>query len=313
MVINNSTTATTIVADDGDDARNSYFGNAHASQENQSVSRPPQPVLDRNYFPSHRRRTPREPITRFRPHSKEAWFRQEERMSFTVRVANATLPGLNPKLNPVCPSSTTIIHLWDLTAIQPLLDSSEVMLFGHCLVANLSFEKQVFVRYTTDAWETHIDVEATYHDSLATGGLDRFSFKLMMDPEKEIQLALRYIVNGQEYWDNNNSENYRLSLEMKSEVVNVPVAWTAEESDKDHHPAPSQSEAPTQKPIMWSQKTSALSNYTSIDSCLASFSYHGWQPHNVSVDSNSFAAIQNVNSQDNGIISSCHPFPFRQQ
>ena len=97
---------------------------------------------------------------------------------------------------------------------------------GKCRVDNLAFEKHVMVRYTFDNWETHTDLDATYRESLADLYKDLFTFEF--DTEKidecddlTLQFALCYCVNGHEFWDNNDGDNYSARLYRQPAVENI--------------------------------------------------------------------------------------------
>lgn len=87
-------------------------------------------------------------------------------------------------------------------------------------VANIGFHKAVLVRYTSDGWKTHSDVNAMYIQGSCDGPTDRFIFSLVAPAEMEIgsrlEFAVLYIVNGQNYWDNNYGVNYQIESYMQS-------------------------------------------------------------------------------------------------
>ncbi|KAI8143249.1 putative phosphatase regulatory subunit-domain-containing protein [Fennellomyces sp. T-0311] len=93
--------------------------------------------------------------------------------------------------------------------------SPKLSIVGKCHVVNLAFEKHVMVRYTFDSWKTHTDIDAIYRESLVDSYKDRFTFELHTeenDDDLKLQFALRYRVNGREFWDNNGGENYSALL-----------------------------------------------------------------------------------------------------
>jgi Carbohydrate/starch-binding module (family 21) len=91
------------------------------------------------------------------------------------------------------------------------------------LVRNIAYEKNVTMRFTWDAWETYEDVQATYDMSVAPDmdgytGLDRFTITMDLNTHNfeitstaQMDFAFRYIAAGEEYWDNNGSENHKVS------------------------------------------------------------------------------------------------------
>ncbi|KAG2174327.1 hypothetical protein INT43_004350 [Umbelopsis isabellina] len=104
-----------------------------------------------------------------------------------------------------------------LESIQ--LAADQKSLIGRCQVSNISFKKQVIVRYTTNYWQDTHEVEASYREPCASGdasnsALDRFMFNIPIDPtiNQNIFACVRYVVNGREFWDNNGGRNYRIDL-----------------------------------------------------------------------------------------------------
>lgn len=139
-------------------------------------------------------------------------------------------------------------------------DNDMITLLGHCTVLNLAFEKRVMARYTLDNWDTFVDVDASYIESLDDGTYDRFSFTLRIHQdwsadELDIQLALCFYVENAEYWDNHSGENYHIKL-IRSITVNEDKKKDQEDDDDDKQKE--------EQPVMWTQKTSALINDTHI-------------------------------------------------
>lgn len=98
------------------------------------------------------------------------------------------------------------------------LSSDNTTLVGHVAVANLAYNKQVAARFTFDYWKTISEVMAEYNDDIRRkhvyDGYDRFSFSIKLDDQANLEkktlfACIRYTVNGQELWDNNNSMNYQ--------------------------------------------------------------------------------------------------------
>lgn len=85
---------------------------------------------------------------------------------------------------------------------------TENVIIGTVKVLNLSYEKSVTVRYTTDAWKTHNDLEAKFLHS-ESADIDIFTFRLTIPKRAEtVAFCIKYCCNGSEYWDNNNDCNY---------------------------------------------------------------------------------------------------------
>ena len=79
------------------------------------------------------------------------------------------------------------------------------MIRGVIRVANISYHKEVTVRWTHDHWRAYHDTNAVF--SANDGHTDRFTFELPANGE-DIEFSLRYKCNGAEYWDSNRGKNY---------------------------------------------------------------------------------------------------------
>lgn len=100
-------------------------------------------------------------------------------------------------------------------------------LIGTVAVKNISFHKLVVARFTLDFWKTTSEVVAEYNHDVrkkqASDGDDRFNFNIKLVDlanleSKTMFLCVRYNVNGQEYWDNNNSMNYQIDFTKKTKA-----------------------------------------------------------------------------------------------
>jgi hypothetical protein len=81
---------------------------------------------------------------------------------------------------------------------------------GDIVLRNLAYEKQVDAVYTTDNWQTWSIVPASYFHP-KTEDTELWSFTLPIGGYgyyPEIEFAIRYRVDGREYWDNNFYRNY---------------------------------------------------------------------------------------------------------
>lgn len=106
------------------------------------------------------------------------------------------------------------------------LSGDQKALLGDVVVANLSFHKTVTARFTTDAWKTTSEVCAAYNGDARKKpkdpGFDLFSFSINLTDQanldkKTMLMCIRYNVGGQEFWDNNNSQNYRIEFVKKQQ------------------------------------------------------------------------------------------------
>ncbi|KAI9253112.1 putative phosphatase regulatory subunit-domain-containing protein [Helicostylum pulchrum] len=103
--------------------------------------------------------------------------------------------------------------------LQLLNDNNTVFLIGTCQVANLAFEKHVVVHYSFDDWITVNEIEATYKESIMHSW-DRFSFKIVLNTtyHNTICLAVKYTVLGREFWDNNQANDFKMSVVPKVQL-----------------------------------------------------------------------------------------------
>ncbi|KAF1847569.1 carbohydrate-binding module family 21 protein [Cucurbitaria berberidis CBS 394.84] len=104
------------------------------------------------------------------------------------------------------------------------LASDNQTLVGNIACANISFHKYVVARFTLDYWKTTSEVVAEFNHDVRKkqkeDGYDRFNFNIKLADQanlesKTLLLCVRYTVNGQEFWDNNNSMNYQVDFLKK--------------------------------------------------------------------------------------------------
>ncbi|KAL4868662.1 hypothetical protein BDV12DRAFT_185728 [Aspergillus spectabilis] len=101
------------------------------------------------------------------------------------------------------------------------LSTDKHSLVGMVVVANLAFQKHVAARFTFDGWRTTSEVVAEFsHDARRKqlqDGYDRFMFNIRLDEQANLDkrtmfVCIRYTVNGQEYWDNNETRDYQVNF-----------------------------------------------------------------------------------------------------
>lgn len=94
------------------------------------------------------------------------------------------------------------------------VEADEFSLSGIVRVLNLAFEKSVSLRYSLNNWITFMESLASYVPSSSDSGTDKFCFKIVtptyLDNGGTLQFAIKYCVDGQEFWDNNNGINYKV-------------------------------------------------------------------------------------------------------
>jgi len=104
------------------------------------------------------------------------------------------------------------------------LSPDQKCLVGSAAVANLAFQKSVTCRFTLDYWKTTSEVAAEYGGEIRPGETsypqDRFNFTIKLSDlanleSKTLYFCIRYNVNGQEHWDNNNGSNFQVDFKKK--------------------------------------------------------------------------------------------------
>lgn len=81
-------------------------------------------------------------------------------------------------------------------------------LSGSIYVRDLGDEKSVEVVYSRDGWETIETIPASF--SYGVGAFEVWRFSLEWKEAAEIDLAVRYIVKGEVFWDNNFGADFAI-------------------------------------------------------------------------------------------------------
>uniref|UniRef100_A0A0N5B0W5 CBM21 domain-containing protein n=1 Tax=Syphacia muris TaxID=451379 RepID=A0A0N5B0W5_9BILA len=107
-------------------------------------------------------------------------------------------------------------------ALENVVLKNEVSrMHGTIKVKNIAFEKKVFVRLSSDSWQTFTDHQATFQQSSSkTTDIFGFDFSIMStgdDPNARIEFCICFQVGPfddgkpcQEFWDSNGGNNYAL-------------------------------------------------------------------------------------------------------
>ncbi|XP_071333119.1 protein phosphatase 1 regulatory subunit 3A-like isoform X2 [Trachinotus anak] len=109
----------------------------------------------------------------------------------------------------------------EVEQISPVED--EPLAFsGLIRVLNISFHKAVYIRSTLDSWVTYFDHPAEYVQGSHDGDTDQFSFKLSFAPPyvshgSRIEFVVRYETSDGDFWANNSSMNYVVTLLLSYE------------------------------------------------------------------------------------------------
>ncbi|KAK6458365.1 regulatory subunit for phosphoprotein phosphatase type 1 [Scheffersomyces xylosifermentans] len=109
-----------------------------------------------------------------------------------------------------------------------LLKDDNGYLFGLINVRNMAFEKDLMIKLTLNNWETNINLGGSVvsYNRPLPNNFDQFKFRISMSdllkgkPDSlEIQLCIKYTVNHNEvYWDNNNNNNYKIKIKAISGI-----------------------------------------------------------------------------------------------
>lgn len=109
------------------------------------------------------------------------------------------------------------------------LSADNKNLIGVVAVANLAFHKRVVARFTLDCWKTTSEVVAEFNNDVRRkhihDGHDRFNFTIKLVDlanleNKTMFFCVRYNVNGQELWDNNDFINFQVDFTKKASSQN---------------------------------------------------------------------------------------------
>ncbi|ORX88773.1 hypothetical protein K493DRAFT_319202 [Basidiobolus meristosporus CBS 931.73] len=137
----------------------------------------------------------------------------EEEMQLTIRLPNF-------------PPSIFSAYNKPVTVEKVGLSEDKSCLIGNVMVQNLAFHKNVIIRYTFDFWQSVEEMsldfkEVVINSSESFPGVDKFQFSINLKdkvsvklgaPKKNMFFAVRYQVDGQEHWDNNEGVNYQVEF-----------------------------------------------------------------------------------------------------
>lgn len=99
---------------------------------------------------------------------------------------------------------------------------------GTVRVLNVSFHKAVYIRSTMDSWASYFDHPADYVPGSHDGDTDQFSFKLSFAAPyvthgSRIEFVVRYETSDGDFWANNSSMNYAVTLLVSYEDSSAPA------------------------------------------------------------------------------------------
>ncbi|CAM0137366.1 hypothetical protein VKS41_003276 [Umbelopsis sp. WA50703] len=108
----------------------------------------------------------------------------------------------------------------DMVSIESLvLSNDQKSMVGKCKVHNITFNKQVTIRYTFNYWQDVQETQAAYRESIGRDNTyDRFMFNIPLNDRmtkskhETMYFCLKYTVNTGEFWDNNDGLNYQVEI-----------------------------------------------------------------------------------------------------
>ncbi len=86
----------------------------------------------------------------------------------------------------------------------------------NAVLQNYAYDKNVFVRYTTDGWNTYAD-QSLYYSNTNNDGTETWTTILSLESlqnSEDFEYAICYQVNGNTYWANYFGENYNFNYSI---------------------------------------------------------------------------------------------------
>ncbi|XP_052745964.1 protein phosphatase 1 regulatory subunit 3C [Bicyclus anynana] len=111
-----------------------------------------------------------------------------------------------------------------------IVKQNECAVDGTVKVKNLDFNKEVFIRATSDGWRTQEDTYCAFVESgpsnrAGVSIYDTFGFRLQLPiHSRRLDFCVCFRCKSVEYWDNNGGENYTIE---KSSVRKAPAVACA--------------------------------------------------------------------------------------
>ncbi|WP_238918594.1 carbohydrate-binding protein [Clostridium sp. YIM B02555] len=107
-------------------------------------------------------------------------------------------------------NDSTVVSLLNASYESHYGKSPEQSIWGQVLVKNLAYAKNVTIHYSHNGIDW-LDTSASFYKKLSNND-EVWNFKLSegLDVGRKYIFDIRYEVNGQIYWDNNNGQNYSI-------------------------------------------------------------------------------------------------------
>ena len=92
------------------------------------------------------------------------------------------------------------------------------LLSGFIRVANITYHKNVFLRFSYDGWSSYDDVRASHCFSYTECSTDQFSFEI---PLRQLFSTLEFVIGYETdgcgtFWDNNGGKCYTVVMEKEA-------------------------------------------------------------------------------------------------
>ncbi|XP_028266343.1 protein phosphatase 1 regulatory subunit 3A isoform X2 [Parambassis ranga] len=152
---------------------------------------------------------------------KAKW--EEEELKYRKPEQEPTYK-VHPEFN--APTGSALLHAVRANKVEVeqvcAVEDEPLAFTGFIRVLNISFHKAVYLRSTMDNWASYFDYPAEYVQGSNDGDTDQFSFKLSFAPPyithgSRIEFVIRYETSDGDFWANNSSMNYVVTLLLSYE------------------------------------------------------------------------------------------------
>ncbi len=164
------------------------------------------------------------------PYTSKASIDEYKPWSFDIELTSKQIPNIRKPKRFFClyrqpTSEHPDIYLHEVRKSHIKLEHADICLkssstgeqylYGTLWVTNDNYRKNVIVKYTFNQWLNTYEYKARHLcHSNDFRNIDQFEFTIdIPDDIDRIDFILRYCVNGQEHWDNNEGNNYTLETE----------------------------------------------------------------------------------------------------
>ncbi|CAL4152033.1 unnamed protein product, partial [Meganyctiphanes norvegica] len=158
-------------------------------------------------------------------------------------------------------------NFWDLVnrqkvSLEQMFIGKDLSVKGIIRVLNITCDKRITIKHSFDNWKNSHETTATYLSGSSDGRTDQFSFLLwgnFLQDNGTLVFCIRYQTAGQEYWDNNQGEDYKLQCyAMPSKCQGQSQERSSRSRQQQQQPQP-QPQQPSQ--YLMAQSESLYSNF----------------------------------------------------